>query len=78
MFELLENWKILYSGLWKIKMWSEYFSRKMPDSPAPQQGAFKPISELQLQLVYVYTFSTLIYFLPKSTSFPPTPPRKKK
>ena len=44
----------------------------MPDSPAPQQGAFKPITELQLQLVYVYTFSTLIiYFLPKSTSSPP-------
>ena len=37
----------------------------MPDSPAPQQGAFKPISELQLQLVYMYIFSTLIYFLTK-------------
>ena len=50
----------------------------MPDSPAPQQSAFKPISELQLQLVYVYTFSTPVYFLPKSTSFPPPPPPEKK
>ena len=43
--------------------------RKLPDSPPPQQGASDPISGLTA-LVYVYTFPTLIYFLPKSTSFP--------
>ena len=43
--------------------------RQLPDSPQPQQGASDPISGLTA-LVYVYTFPTLIYFLPKSTSFP--------
>ena len=42
--------------------------RQLPDSPPRQQGASHPISGLTA-LVYVYTFSTLIYFLPKSTSF---------
>ena len=43
--------------------------RQLPDSPPPQQGASDPFSRLTA-LVYVYTFSTQIYFLPKSTSFP--------
>ena len=48
-------------------------SRELPDSPPQQEGAPDPITGL-----YVCTFSTLIYFLPKSTSFTPnfnhTPP----
>ena len=46
-------------------------------SPQPQLGASDPLS--RLTAVYVYTFTILIYFLPKLTSFlPPTPPPQKK
>ena len=41
-------------------------SRQIPDSP-PTQGASDPTSGLTG--FYVYPFSTLIYFLHKSTSF---------
>ena len=43
-------------------------SRQLPNSPPPQ-GASDHISGLTGLCVYL-SFSTLIYFLPKSTSFP--------
>ena len=49
-------------------------SRKIPDSPPPQQGASNPIIRLTGLCVYL---SYTIYFLPESTSLPPPPTQKK-
>ena len=51
-------------GLLKFKKKNRISSKKIPDSPPPQQGASDPISELTGLCSY---FSTLVYFLPKST-----------
>ena len=44
-------------------------SRQLPDSPPPLHNKV-PLIPLVDLLVYVYTFSTLIHLLSKSTSFP--------
>ena len=52
--------------LLKFKKKNRKSSKKIPDSPPLQQAAFDPINELT-GLCRVHTFSTLVYFLPKST-----------
>ena len=73
MFKILGKWENKLLDLGVVKNWNVKWiiCRQLPDSPPPQQlkGASHPISRLTA-LVYVYTFSNLIYFLPKSTSFP--------
>ena len=50
----------------KFKKKNRISSKKIQDSPPPRQGDFDPINELT-SLCRVHTFSTLVYFLPKST-----------
>ena len=73
MFKILGKWENKLLDLGVVKNWNMKWiiCRQLPDSPPPQQlkGASHPFSGLTA-LVYVYTFSNLIYFLPKSTSFP--------
>ena len=73
MFKILGKWENKLLDLGVVKNWNVKWiiCRQLPDSPPPQQlkGASDPFSGLTA-LVYVYTFSNLIYFLPKSTSFP--------
>ena len=74
MFEILGKGEILDLGV--VKNWNMKWviSRQLPDSPPPQEGASDPISRLTGLCTIpgaVYTYSTLIYFLPKSTSFLP-------
>ena len=66
MFKILGKWEnIRIWGLLKINMkW--IISRQLPDNK--KRVPLIPIADW---LVYVYIFSTLIYFLSKSTSFPP-------
>ena len=65
MFKFWKHWKILDLGV-KIFLKNRISSKKIQDSPPRRQGAFDPISELT-GLCRVHTFSTLVYFLPKST-----------
>ena len=49
-----KNWKILDLGVVKILKKNRIRSRKIPDSPPPQQGAFDPISELTGLCSYLF------------------------
>ena len=57
-------------GLLKIKIWRESFVDNYQIVHHHNKVPLIPLVDYRL-LVYVYIYSTLIYFLPKSTSFPP-------